>query len=281
MRERPRAGCRDRHTCARFNPRPREGATVVEKPEPLAFVVSIRAPVRERHSNAGRPGSDDGFNPRPREGATDAATNPHHQAGVSIRAPVRERPSAVHFFQHWWRSFNPRPREGATPPTYNLLAGNVKDAGLREPEPPMLRGRLAVGAWPEKSYDIKERGPLRTVPGLRGPLGFARPACCGSDDERTIEIGRGFGAVMLDAAFPVGPQHVEPQAVLADVELGQKPGAQACPLCRIDLAFEHRELHTLAKILTGPSDPAQAPTAGRTLGIDIVSYENQHRYLQT
>ena len=177
---------------------------------------------------------------------------------VSIRAPVRGRP-----------------------PTCNLLAGNVKDTGLREPELPMLRGELAGGAWLEKFNDVRELGALRTLPGLRGRLGFARPVCCGSDDERAVEIGGRFRSMMLDAPFPVRSEHVEAQAVFAFLELRQEPRAELRPLRWIDVALEHRELHPLPVVQAGLGDTPQSPPAGQRLRIHIVGYEHQHVYLHT
>ena len=53
-----------------FNPRPREGATMIEAEHNAQEAVSIHAPVKGRP----RPGLDNpeinSFNPRPREGAT-------------------------------------------------------------------------------------------------------------------------------------------------------------------------------------------------------------------
>ena len=75
----------------RFNPRPREGATIVRRVLGVFAEVSIRAPVRGRPTQKFISNPWIGFNPRPREGATGTDRHRPIKSMVSIRAPVRGR----------------------------------------------------------------------------------------------------------------------------------------------------------------------------------------------
>ena len=133
-RERRDAGC----WCvcaARFNPRPREGATPGRRRVGRLGGVSTHAPARERPNSPCFTPTSTSFNPRPREGATTYAARRLPRQPVSTHAPARERPprpsrsaSSTVFQPTPPRGsdqsslgevepnnrFNPRPREGAT-----------------------------------------------------------------------------------------------------------------------------------------------------------------------
>ena len=90
-------------TRARFNPRPRMGATNAAPRKQRRDYVSIHAPAWERHEH--------GYYVL-------------HSDYVSIHAPAWERPPAIGWIRPASASFNPRPRMGATGrPDQNLPAG--------------------------------------------------------------------------------------------------------------------------------------------------------------
>ena len=118
-----------------FNPRTREGATILLSAKKKSLSVSIHAPVKVRQRAKFKGMDIDCFNPRTREGATILMESQMSQRLVSIHAPVKVRLKfalknrELREFQstHPWRcdwvkilyfcsylSFNPRTREGAT-----------------------------------------------------------------------------------------------------------------------------------------------------------------------
>ena len=55
-----------------------------------------------------------------------------------------------------------------------------------------------------------------------------------------------------------------------------KPSAQNCPLCGVNLAFEHRVLYALAEILAEARDTTQAPSPVPIAGGYIIGNQHQH-----
>src|SRR5271157_1884892 len=75
-----------------FNPRPREGATRLDRPLFFGRLVSIHAPAKGRLSILPLISCQrGGFNPRPREGATKQSGGLFVMTTVSIHAPAKGR----------------------------------------------------------------------------------------------------------------------------------------------------------------------------------------------
>ena len=100
-----------------------------------------------------------------------------------------------------------------------------------------------------------------------------------SEDELG-EVEGGFGAVVLDAAFPVGAEKVEAEGVGGGVDLGEEFGAEGGPLGGVDLAFEDGELDALAVVGAVFGDVAESAAARGGVGGDVVGDEDEHGYLQ-
>src|SRR5688572_18417403 len=103
---------------------------------------------------------------------------------------------------------------------------------------------VTIGSWPGERGKQRGQGVALT-----------------SNDEWALEVQRRLGAVMLEAALPVGAEIVEPQAVGLRVDDLQQAVLEFGELRRIELALEDRVLHALAAVQAGPGDLAQALAA--------------------
>ena len=108
--------------------------------------------------------------------------------------------------------------------------------------------------------------------GLGVCLGFAR----GWLEEEVGEVEGGFGAVVFDAALPVGAEEVEAEGVGGGVEFGEEFGAEGGPLGGVDFAFEDGELDALAVVGAVFGDASEAVSAGFGVGGDVVGDEDEH-----
>src|SRR5690606_19620526 len=81
-------------------------------------------------------------------------------------------------------------------------------------------------------------------------------------NQRPAWVDGGLGAVMLDAAPPVGTEEVEPQAVCARFVYTQQPGLHLNPFRGVDLALEDAVLNALAVVEAGFGNAVQAALAG-------------------
>ena len=122
--------------------------------------------------------------------------------------------------------------------------------------------------------------------GLGVCLGFARGLAggwrvvVGWSEEEVGEVEGGFGAVVFDAALPVGAEEVEAEGVGGGVDFGEEFSAEGGPLGGVDFTFENGELDALAVVGTVFGDAAESVSAGFGIGGDIVGDENEHGYLQ-
>ena len=97
-----------------------------------------------------------------------------------------------------------------------------------------------------------------------------------SKDQGAIGIVGWFAAHMFDSRAPIGAEPVEAEAVQLFVNLVDKPSAQNCPLCGVNLAFEHRVLYALTEILAEARDTTQAPSPVDIAGGYIIGNQHQH-----
>ena len=74
------------------------------------------------------------------------------------------------------------------------------------------------------------------------------------NNQRPLQVGRGFGAVMFHASLPVTAQEVEAKAVRFFVVEIEEFELEACPLLGIDVAFEDGILDALSEIEAGAGD---------------------------
>ena len=109
--------------------------------------------------------------------------------------------------------------------------------------------------------------------------GFGRGVACGGgggSEEEVGEVEGGFGAVVFDAALPVGAEEVEAEGVGGGVEFGEEFGAEGGPLGGVDFAFEDGELDALAVVGAVFGDASEAVSAGFGVGGDVVGDEDEH-----
>lgn len=79
--------------------------------------------------------------------------------------------------------------------------------------------------------------------------------------------------MVLHPAAPIASKEIETQTILrrqADLEQAQ---LQRRPLCRINIALEHRILHPLPEVQTRARDAVQSLLPGRRLRRDVIRYE--------
>ena len=81
---------------------------------------------------------------------------------------------------------------------------------------------------------------------------------------------------MFNSQAPIGTEPVEAEAVYLFVNLVDEPRAQYCPLCRVNLAFEHRVLYALSEVLAEAGYTAETPSPGGIASGDIISDQHQH-----
>ena len=81
---------------------------------------------------------------------------------------------------------------------------------------------------------------------------------------------------MFDVRFAGFGQPVQAQAVFIRLDFRQQGAFQLVVLHGVDAAFKHRFLHALANGFAHARHAAQAATAGRGFGGDVVTHNNQH-----
>src|ERR1700730_16054236 len=82
---------------------------------------------------------------------------------------------------------------------------------------------------------------------------------------------------MLDPPLAVRAQKIKPYAVPGWVHFLQQPCSELHPVAGGHFAFEDRELHALAVVLTGPGDPPQPPTPCGLGRVHVIAHDHQHR----
>src|SRR5260370_29070708 len=81
---------------------------------------------------------------------------------------------------------------------------------------------------------------------------------------------------MLDPPLAVRAQEIESYAVPGLVHFLQQLCSELYPVAGGDFAFEDRELHALAVVLTGPGDPPQPPAPCGLGRVHVIAHDNQH-----
>jgi hypothetical protein len=71
-------------------------------------------------------------------------------------------------------------------------------------------------------------------------------------------------------------QSVDPETILARVDLGAQAREQLFELPSVQGAFEHGLLHTLTVTLAKGSHTPEPSSSGRSVGGDVVGYEILH-----
>ena len=152
----------------RFDPRPREGATLAN-PRGDCAAKFRSAPPRGGDTSADRisPGKSVFRSAPPRGGELEPIIVEPDRLLVSIRAPARGRPGSC------WRSmsrtrFDPRPREGATT---SALSSGFLPPGF-DPRP--REGATGEGAGARRDADVSIRAPARGRPGRPSAEPIAR-----------------------------------------------------------------------------------------------------------
>ena len=96
-----------------------------------------------------------------------------------------------------------------------------------------------------------------------------------SEDELG-EVESGFGAVVFDAALPVGAKEIEAERVGGGVDFGKELGSKGGPLGGVDFAFEDGKLDALAVVGAVFGDAPESAAARGGFGGDVVGDEDEH-----
>jgi hypothetical protein len=87
-----------------------------------------------------------------------------------------------------------------------------------------------------------------------------------------VQISDSLGAHMLHPPSPVCAEIIVAEAVLGPIDQSLEARLQGCPLCRIHLDLEYRELHALTVILASLCDAAQTSGAAQQAAVPVVGF---------